>query len=142
MKLRSVVITCVLPLLAVQIALAADQRVLPERALQWQPKEYPEATLHAGVAYLEPEREWERMDVWVPKTPSEGKLPCVVAIFGGGYGDKMGESLRVAFEADHAERASWFAGGKIGEQYREFNTSCNPSETTRTIPRERATIGG
>jgi len=52
--------------LAVEIALAADQQVLPEHALQWQPKEYPEATLHAGVAYLESEREWERMDVGRP----------------------------------------------------------------------------
>jgi hypothetical protein len=30
------------------------------------------------------------MDVWVPKSPIEGKMPCVVAVFGGGYGDKMG----------------------------------------------------
>lgn len=77
-------------MLLAALASAADQRVLPERALAWQPRVYDEATLHAGIAYLQPEREWERMDVWVPKSPAEGPLPCVVAVFGGGYGDKMG----------------------------------------------------
>jgi len=30
------------------------------------------------------------MDLWAPKAPAEGNLPCVVAVFGVGYGDKMG----------------------------------------------------
>jgi hypothetical protein len=64
--------------------------VIPERALSWKPKEYAEATLYAAIDFLTPQREWERMDVWVPKEPADGKLPCVVAVFGGGYGDKMG----------------------------------------------------
>ncbi|MDP6523446.1 MAG: hypothetical protein QGH15_04415 [Kiritimatiellia bacterium] len=83
-------ILILLALLTAQPARTADERLKPERALQWKPREYEEATLHAGIPFLQPEREWERMDVWVPRTPAEGKLPCVVAVFGGGYGDKAG----------------------------------------------------
>ena len=76
--------------IACSIALRADEPVFPENALKWQPKEYPEATLHPRIEFLKPERQWERLDVWVPKSPADGKLPCVVAVFGGGYGDKVG----------------------------------------------------
>ena len=68
--------------------LSANERLQPERAFTWRPTEYPEATLHARIQYLQPEREWERMDIWVPHSPAQGKLPCVVAVFGGGYGDR------------------------------------------------------
>lgn len=71
-------------------AAAAEEALGPERALAWKPKEYPEATLHARIDFLQPARNWERMDIWVPKSPEQGKLPCVVAVFGGGYGDKVG----------------------------------------------------
>jgi hypothetical protein len=37
------------------------------------------------------------------------------------YRAKLGEPFRVQFHADHAEGASWFVGGKTGEQYREFD---------------------
>ena len=36
------------------------------------------------------------MDVWVPKTPASGKLPCVVVVYGGGYGDKSGGFIKDA----------------------------------------------
>jgi len=37
------------------------------------------------------------------------------------YETGLGKPLRVEFQADHAEGAIWFVGGKTGEQYREFN---------------------
>jgi acetyl esterase/lipase len=75
---------------ACSIVLYAEEQAFPESALGWQPKEYPEADLHPRIVFLKPERQWERMDVWVPKAPADGRLPCVVAVFGGGYGDKVG----------------------------------------------------
>jgi acetyl esterase/lipase len=82
----------IIPLLMVVAvsALAEDEPVFPERAKEWSPRTYPEAVLHPRIAFLEPAREWERMDIWVPKQPADGKLPCVIAVYGGGYGDKMG----------------------------------------------------
>lgn len=77
-------------LASIKLAGGADQPVVPDNALDWQPKPYPEATLHPRIVFLQPQRQWERMDIWVPKTPANGKLPCVVAVFGGGYGDKAG----------------------------------------------------
>ena len=72
------------------VPLRAEERVEPASALAWKPKAYPEATLHPRIAFLQPQRAWERMDVWVPNEPAEGKLPCIIAIYGGGYGDKSG----------------------------------------------------
>jgi hypothetical protein len=34
---------------------------------------------------------------------------------------EVGRPFRVEFQADHAEGAAWFVGGKTGEQYREFD---------------------
>jgi hypothetical protein len=67
---------------------ASDQPLRPEKALAWKPPEFPIADLHPRIPFLDPAREWERMDVWVPKTPDTGRLPCVVVIYGGGYGEK------------------------------------------------------
>lgn len=75
---------------------AEDQPLLPEQALAWQPKEYSEATLHGRIPFLQLAREWERMDVWVPNEPTDEKLPCVVAVYGGGYGDKGGGFIKDA----------------------------------------------
>ena len=73
---------------------AQDVPLRPERALAWEPPAFDNAELHARIPFLKPERHWERMDIWVPKArPSKAgqtKRPCVVAIYGGGYGDKVG----------------------------------------------------
>jgi acetyl esterase/lipase len=69
-------------------AMAADEPLRPDKAIHWQPPVFDEAVLHPRIAFLEPERAWERMDIWVPKRPAEGPLPCVVVVYGGGYGEK------------------------------------------------------
>ena len=84
------IIACVLVLPPATLTLSANEPVYPKQALKWKPPEYPEAALHARISYLQPERQWERMDVWVPKLPAKGTLPCVVAVYGGGYGEKVG----------------------------------------------------
>jgi acetyl esterase/lipase len=96
MSLRSLAIGCALLFLSSTSGLVADQGLRPERALSWQPIDYPEATLHARIPFLEPEREWERMDIWVPKKSVDEKLPCVVLLYGGGYGDKQGGFIQDA----------------------------------------------
>ena len=95
--IRSILLLAIL--LAARCSLSAppeDQPLRPEQALAWQPKEYPEATLHPRIKFLQPAREWERMDVWVPNEPKDEKLPCVVAVYGGGYGDKGGGFIKDA----------------------------------------------
>ena len=77
--------TTVLCLLLAGSASAGQLRLLPEKALRWKPPTFEEADLHPRILFLKPE--WERMDVWVPKG-GEGPLPCVVIIYGGGYGEK------------------------------------------------------
>ena len=67
-----------------------EDELVTHKARSWQPKQYPEATLHPRIPYLHPAREWERMDIWVPQSPSDERLPCVIAVYGGGYGDKSG----------------------------------------------------
>lgn len=96
MSLRPLAVGCALFVLSSAGGLVADQRLRPERALTWRANEYPEATLHRGIAYLEPSRDWERMDIWVPKPAPERKLPCVVLLYGGGYGDKQGGFIQDA----------------------------------------------
>ncbi len=46
------------------------------------------AANHLKVPFLCKEREWERIDIYVPKDSSEKKLPCVVLFYGGGWGGK------------------------------------------------------
>lgn len=87
MRLRHLILPL---LLCVSIASAEDLLLRLERALNWKPPTFDNATLHAKIDFLKPQRKWERMDVWVPKTPTGKKLPCVVAVYGGGYGDKVG----------------------------------------------------
>ncbi len=87
MKLRYSVLSL---LICVSVAGAEDLLLRPNRALSWKPPTFDNATLHAKIDFLKPQRKWERMDVWVPKTPADKKLPCVIAVYGGGYGDKVG----------------------------------------------------
>ena len=89
-RIRLIVLAYLLVSLMAWPSTANDEGLVPEGALKWQPKEYPKATLFPRIPYLEPEREWERMDIWVPKTDKKEKMPCVVAVYGGGYGDKVG----------------------------------------------------
>jgi acetyl esterase/lipase len=42
---------------------------------------------HPQVEFLQPAREWERMDLWVPSGP--GPHPAVIVFYGGGYGGKV-----------------------------------------------------
>ena len=46
------------------------------------------------IPFLQEERDWERVDVWVPKGLN-GPAPCVVVIFGGGYGDKNAPTAHI-----------------------------------------------
>jgi len=71
-------------------AAAQDVKMQPTRAMEWKPPTFPNATLHARIPFLVPARQWERLDIWVPKTPTDARLPCLVAVYGGGYGDKVG----------------------------------------------------
>jgi hypothetical protein len=41
------------------------------------------------VPFLRPERDWERIDIYVPRDPPSGRLPCVVLFYGGGWGGKV-----------------------------------------------------
>jgi len=77
-------------LICVSVAGAEDLLVRPDKALNWKPPTFDNAKLHAQINFLKPQRQWERMDIWVPTEPDAGKLPCVVAVYGGGYGDKVG----------------------------------------------------
>jgi hypothetical protein len=49
-----------------------------------------------------------------PRTP-------VITTTHRAYAARLGKPFRVEFTADHAEGAIWLAGGKLGEQYREFD---------------------
>jgi hypothetical protein len=91
---------CVIPVFLMQLwmltfAFAGDTIVVPTKALAWTPVAYPEATLHARVPFLNPARDLERLDIWVPTGRVE-QLPCVVLVHGGGYEDKMPEFINDA----------------------------------------------
>lgn len=83
------VLSVVVPLswLAVPVR-AEDELLRPEKALAWTPPEIDGAELYPRIEFLKPRREWERMDIWIPTEPKEEKLPCVVVVYGGGYGEK------------------------------------------------------
>jgi acetyl esterase/lipase len=61
---------------------AADPRVN-------KPPEFANAQNHLRVKFLPEERDWERVDVYVPAVPKEERLPCVVFFYGGGWGSKV-----------------------------------------------------
>ncbi len=61
------------------------------------------ATLHEKVVFLPPERDWERMDIYIPKGASEARLPCVILFYGGGWGGKVGVGIKPALLALLAE---------------------------------------
>jgi hypothetical protein len=63
---------------------AGDQ---PHDPRTWVPPTVAGADNHHRVPFLDPERSWERIDLWVPK--GAGPHPCVVVFYGGGYGEKV-----------------------------------------------------
>ena len=85
---RTTWVNVAIAVFAVASTAGQDVPLRPEKALKWRPPAIKGAALHARIPYLQPEREWERMDVWVPQEPDDGPLPCVVAVYGGGYGEK------------------------------------------------------
>jgi len=55
----------------------------------YKPPPFPEAENHLRVPFLPMERDWERLDIYVPKAATNGPLPCVVLVYGGGWGGKV-----------------------------------------------------
>lgn len=58
-------------------------------ASKYKPATIPNGESILGVQFLPPERDWERMDIYTPKTTDGKKLPCIVYFYGGGYGGKV-----------------------------------------------------
>jgi dienelactone hydrolase len=56
---------------------------------QYKPPKLENAENHLRVPFLPESRDWERMDLYVPKDAKEPKLPCIVFIYGGGWGGKV-----------------------------------------------------
>lgn len=73
------------PLIAAGLLAGAD----PHDARGYRPPEFPEAENHLKVPFLPASRDWERIDVYVPKQAAEATLPCVVLYYGGGWGGKV-----------------------------------------------------
>lgn len=55
----------------------------------YEPPQFAGAECHVRVPFLPEARDWERVDVYVPKEPADAKLPCVVFFYGGGWGGKV-----------------------------------------------------
>jgi len=63
--------------------------------------EFPNAENHLEVKFLPEARDWERMDIYVPKNAKEERLPCIVFFYGGGWGGKVmwgNENVRVLLD--------------------------------------------
>jgi hypothetical protein len=61
---------------------------------RFEPKDYkspsfPDVENHLQVRFLPEARDWERLDIYVPKAPANEKLPCVVLVYGGGWSGKV-----------------------------------------------------
>ena len=70
-------------------AVAAQDTPLAHKGRTYQPKPLKNAENHLRLPFLRPQRDWERIDIYIPKNAKGDKLPCVVAVYGGGYGDKV-----------------------------------------------------
>ncbi|MEI6232946.1 MAG: alpha/beta hydrolase [Planctomycetota bacterium] len=59
----------------------------------YKPPIFPEAECFVQQKFLPEAREWERIDVYVPKDSKDaergGRLPCVVIFYGGGWSGKV-----------------------------------------------------
>jgi acetyl esterase/lipase len=65
------------------------KRVPDHNGYDYVPFDIEGARLVPRVRHLQPGRDWERMDVYIPESARSGdKLPCIVDVYGGGYGQK------------------------------------------------------
>lgn len=74
---------------ALAAPVAARDEPLVHKGYTYQPKPLGNAENHLRVPFLRPERDWERMDICIPTDAPGDKPPCIVAVYGGGYGDKV-----------------------------------------------------
>ncbi len=74
---------------ALAMTLGAPVRAQHE-ASKYKPVQVPMAENHIGVKFLPAERDWERMDIYVPHNTKAERLPCIVWFYGGGWGGKGG----------------------------------------------------
>ena len=79
-------------------ALPADAKLSPQHnGYSYQPFELKGARLIPRVEFLQGGRDWERLDVYIPKSAKPGdKLPCIVNVYGGGYGQKGAGALKTS----------------------------------------------
>jgi hypothetical protein len=67
----------------------------------YKPPQMADAENHPQVRFLSEDREWERIDIWAPKNAPPGGAPCVILIYGGGWGEKVtigADSIRVLLD--------------------------------------------
>lgn len=62
---------------------------LRHKGYDYQSRKLKGAELHAKIPFLQPGRDWERMDIYIPEQAEGDRLPCVIVVYGGGYGDKV-----------------------------------------------------
>jgi hypothetical protein len=55
----------------------------------YRPPQFANAENYLRVQFLPAGRDWERMDIYVPKAAPQERLPCVVFFYGGGWGGKV-----------------------------------------------------
>ena len=82
---RTVVLIGAILLGALCLAAGAERRD-PRKV---PPPQFPGAENHLRVPFLPPERDWERIDIYVPKGPPGARCPCILLYYGGGWGDKV-----------------------------------------------------
>jgi hypothetical protein len=71
---------------------------------KYKPLQVSTAENHIGVKFLPAERDWERLDIYVPKDAKEEKLPCIVWFYGGGWGGKVigdGKNFKALVDAGY-----------------------------------------
>lgn len=71
------------------LVLAASLARAQHEHWKYKPFQVPAADNHIGARFLPDERDWERMDIYVPTNTTRGKLPCIVWFYGGGWGGKV-----------------------------------------------------
>ena len=103
--MRHLAIAAVTSLLGGSALAAGGEAKLPgQSGRDYKPREFPEAVLHGRIGYLGADRDWERLDVWVPKDKPQPRMPCLVNLYGGGYGGKV---------VDVTVVRSWLAKGWV-----------------------------
>lgn len=92
-------------LLAGTVALAVAETANAQHDYsKYKPLQVPTAENHIGVKFLPTERDWERLDIYVPKGAKTEKLPCIVWFYGGGWGGKVigdGKNFKALVDAGY-----------------------------------------